>query len=81
MLKPYCLTLDASLVPLAQEYAEVCEEVAAFLIDTDRYKGADIYLQQALDYRQKIQGNYHCAPGEYQQGLLCVFIKLLEESC
>lgn len=40
--------------PLA--YAEKCEDVGTFLISTDRYKGADQFLDSALEIRKKEQG-------------------------
>ena len=41
------------------EFAKKCEEVAQFLIDTDRYPGAEVYLSQALKFRIQEQGETH----------------------
>ena len=45
--------------PPPLEFATTCEEIATFLIDTDRYKGADIYLVQALNFRRAHLPSHH----------------------
>jgi tetratricopeptide (TPR) repeat protein len=49
----------AKAAPHAGEFAAVCEQLATFLIDTDRYLGANLFLQQALSILVKQHGENH----------------------
>ena len=40
-------------------FAELAEDIGTFLISTDRYMGADVFLDQALAVRQKVQDPEH----------------------
>jgi len=45
--------------PSPIEFAEKAESIGTFLISTDRYVGADIFLDQALEIRSQVQGPEH----------------------
>jgi tetratricopeptide (TPR) repeat protein len=50
---------NSAPAPPPLSIASMAESIGTFLIGTDRYTGADLFLDQSLDIRQQVQGPDH----------------------